>query len=109
MRGLAKLLLLLSILLMPLGMGTAAASTAATDQHRMTAIQAVGHCPDQSSKHDHGGGVATCSMACASALPAQDRGRDNPPMQHPKLVVPMIGRTLTSVQQEIATPPPKIA
>ncbi len=65
---LSKLLLLLSVLLMPLAMTPAAG--AAPDHAAMGSAMGMEHCPDESSKPDVAPGIATCSMACAAALPA---------------------------------------
>ena len=103
-----RLLVLFAVLLMPLGMAPAAASAPA-NHHATMAGMAMEHCPDQSSKHDHNDGLAMCSMACASALPAQDLARDETPLRHHQLVIPMMVQTLHGVLLEIATPPPKFA
>ena len=104
----ARLLLLVSVLLMPLGMGTAAASAPPADHHAAMAAR-MEHCPDQPSKHQPSDGTASCSMACASALPAQDVARDDRIRRHRQLVAPLTGPMLTSLQPETATPPPKLA
>jgi hypothetical protein len=75
----------------------------------MTAMPAMQHCPDQSSKHDKNAGPALCSMACASALPAQDLVRDEVPLRAPQLVIPMPAEMLRGIMMEIATPPPKFS
>ena len=106
---LAKLVLLVAVLLMPLGMGPAGASAPTVDHHAMMTRMTMEHCPDQPKNHERGGGMATCSMACASALPAQELRRDGTPARDHQLVLPMIGRTLSSIHPEIATPPPKLA
>lgn len=104
-----RLLLLLAVLLMPLGMTPAAASASPVDHHQMMAGMAMGHCPDQSNKHGQDGGLAMCSMACASALPAQEVARDDTPLRQPQLLIPMMTQGLRGILLEIATPPPKIA
>lgn len=103
-----RLLLLLSVLLMPLGMGSATASVPAADHHRMMAGAGMEHCPDQPGKPANNDGLATCSMACASALPAQDLDRDDVPVSAHQPVAPGAEQTLNGVQPEIATPPPKV-
>ena len=107
-RILAKLLLLLSVLLMPLGMGAAVASAPVNDHSTMMA-GALEHCPDQSNQHPQHGGVGTCSMACASALPAQDQARDDPPLRVHQLLRPLATRTLRGIRPQLSTPPPKLA
>ena len=104
-----RLLVLLAVLLMPLGMAPAAAVASPVNHHAMMAGMALEHCPDQSSKHEHNDGLAMCSMACASALPAQDLARDETLVRHHLLVIPMMVQTLRGVLLEIATPPPKFA
>ncbi|HEX8839242.1 MAG TPA: hypothetical protein VF750_02090 [Sphingomicrobium sp.] len=104
-----RLLLLFSVLLMPLGMGAAAASVPAPGHHGMMAAAAVEHCPDQSNKPSDRDGVAACTMACASALPAQDLARDSMPVLVHQPTATIAEQSLHGVQPEIATPPPKIA
>jgi hypothetical protein len=103
-----RLLVLLAVLLMPLGMAPAAASASPVD-HRAMAGMAMEHCPDQSNKHEHNDGLTMCSMACASALPAQELTRDEMPLRHHQLVGPTMTQTLHGILLEIATPPPKLA
>jgi hypothetical protein len=100
-----RLLALVTVLLMPLGMEPASAA----DHQISMAGMAMQHCPGPSSKHQHNDGLATCSMACASALPAQEQVRDEPPVRRPQPVIPMAGRVLRGIHPEIATPPPKLA
>jgi len=100
-----RLLVLFAVLLMPLGM-----QPASTANHHATMVgMAMQDCPDQSSKHHENDGLATCSMACASALPAQELVRDETPVRRPQLVIPMANHALHGTQPEIATPPPKLA
>jgi len=109
MSMLGRLLVLLAVLLMPLGMQSAAASPTPSDHHAMMTETPMGHCPDQSGGHQHQDGLATCSMVCASTLPAQDWARDDTSLREHQLVVPVPARTLHGVLLEIATPPPKPA
>ena len=106
---LSKLLLLLSVMFMPFGMSSAGASAASMDHHAMMGAAAMEHCPDQPSKPDRMDGMAMCAMACASALPAQEPAREQAPKKDHQLVVPMAERTMSGIQPEIATPPPKRA
>ena len=106
---LGRLLALLAMLLLPFGMQSAAASAPATDHHGMLAGKPMGHCPDQSSGREHSAGMATCSMACASTLPAQEVARDDTFVRDHQLVAPVLAQTLHGVLLEIATPPPKAA
>ena len=105
---LGRLLVLLAVLLLPLGMQSAAATTPA-NHHDMMAGKSMGHCPDQSSGHEHSPGMATCSMACASTLPAQELARDDTFVRDHQLVAPVLAQTMHGVLLEIATPPPKAA
>lgn len=104
---LGRLLVLLAVLLMPLGMQPAAASAA--HDHAMMAGTPMGHCPEQSSGHQHSDGLATCSMVCASTLPAQEVARDDALLRDHQLIAPVPAQTLHGVLLEIATPPPKLA
>jgi len=100
-----RLLVLFAVLLMQLGMEPAFAA----DHHSMVAGTTMEHCPDQTSNHQHNDGLAMCSMACASALPAQELVRDETPIRRPQLVIPMAGHVLHGIHPETATPPPKLA
>ncbi len=104
-----KLLMLIAVLLMPLGMETATASTPVAGHHEMMAGMPMGHCPDQSNKRAHSDGLATCSMVCASTLPAQELIRDETTPRRHQLVAPQMAETLHGVLPEIATPPPRLA
>lgn len=105
----SRLLLLVAVLLMPFGMAPAAASASPVDRHATMAAMATEHCPDQSGKHEKGRGFAMCSMACASALPAQELAREELPLRHHQHATPMMTRALRGVPPEIATPPPRHA
>ena len=104
-----RLLVLLAVLLMPVGMQSAAASAPHTDHHAMMAGTPMGHCPGQSSGHQHNDGLATCSMVCASTLPAQEFARDDTLLRDHQLVSPVPAEALHGILLEIATPPPKLA
>ena len=109
MGRLGRLLVLLAVLVMPLGMARAAAAMPSMAHHAVMSVPAMEHCPDQSSKHDDNAGPAMCSMACASALPAQDLVRDEMPLQASQLVVATPAETLRGILMEIATPPPNLS
>jgi len=101
-----RLLALLAVLLMPLGMQPAA--SAMTGQgHGMAASMPMQHCPDQ-SRHQHNDGLATCSMTCASALPAHEIARNEPPLQGHQIIKPMLAQSLRGMKPAIPTPPPKL-
>ncbi|MGE5563022.1 MAG: hypothetical protein ACM3ZV_06890 [Bacillota bacterium] len=102
----ARVVLLLSVLLMPLGMTPAAAGAAA---HHAMAAMPLGHCDGQAPKHDAKAGFAECTMACSAALPAADlpTGESAPPERVP-LKAPAAA-ILRGVHPDIATPPPRLA
>ncbi len=105
---LAKLALLFAVLLMPLGMAPAAATSAASGGHHMMAGMPAGHCPDQAPANHEGSGIADCAMACASALPAADFASERQPLAlsaAPLLSVP--AERLHGLHPETATPPPR--
>jgi hypothetical protein len=105
MAGVAlRLLALIALMLMPFGMQPAGAAEG--NHQQIMSGMATSHCPDQSRNHQHTG-LATCSMACASALPAQGLVREERPLLRQHLVVAMITPILHGTQPEIATPPPK--
>ena len=104
-----RLLVLFAVLLMPVGMQSAATSAPHSDHHAMMAGTPRGHCPEQSSGHQHNDGLATCSMVCASTLPAQELARDETLVRDHQLVAPVPAQTLHGILLEIATPPPKLA
>ena len=104
MSRLWKLLMLVAVLLMPLGMAPASAAVA----HPLMAMDMpMGHCPDQSPRHDAKGGIAECTMACAGTLPAADLA-DNEPLPIARAPVPPVAvQRLQGLHPDTATPPPK--
>lgn len=104
---LSKLLLLLSVLLMPLTMAPAAA--AAPEHGAAHSAMAVEHCPDEGSRKDSSPGIAACTMACAAALPAL--GAAVSEIQPLVSVPPSLDepRRLVGLDPESADPPPRIA
>jgi hypothetical protein len=103
---LAKLLLLVAVVLMPLGMGPAAAATAAHEMRH--AAMPMGHCPESGSNHHDKGGIAECTMACAGALPAVDFAHHEPLMIARQLMQPVAALQLDGLHPETAVPPPKL-
>ncbi len=103
-----RLLVLVAVLLMPFGMAPAA-SASPVNHHAMLTGMPAEHCPGPANTHERNHGLATCSMACASALPAQEIARDELPLRNQQLATPMITQTLRGVLPEIATPPPRLA
>lgn len=101
---LAKLLLLVAVLLMPLGMSGAAAAQTARDAPRAM----MGHCPDGAPSHHERNGIAECTMACAAGvLPAADSAHHSSRMMGEEPIQPTIARQLRGLHPETATPPPK--
>jgi hypothetical protein len=95
---------LIAVLILPLGMNAPAAAAA---HHGPMAGMPMQHCPDQAPSHQPKGGMSECTMACASALPAMDRVRDEiPPMAHIALL-PLPAHPLHGLHPDTATPPPK--
>jgi hypothetical protein len=101
-RMVAKLLLLMAVLLMPLGM----TAPAAARQHH-SASMPMKHCPDQAPQPTGKAGFAQCTMACSAALPAMDAstGEALTIVCTPEL--PAAVQRLHGVQPDTATPPPK--
>jgi hypothetical protein len=103
-RAIAKLMVLIAVLLMPLGMAPA---LAAPGHHQAMAAMPMGHCPDQAPSRDVKHGFAECTMACAAALPAVDARRDQPALIICTPVAANAPRALRGLHPDTATPPPK--
>lgn len=101
-RLIAKLLILVAVLLMPIGMAPAVAS--ATHPAAGVAMQ---HCPGPAPNHDMKGGLGECTMACAAALPAADLSPQAPLMIVCEPVFPAGAEPLRGFHPDTATPPPK--
>jgi hypothetical protein len=97
----AKLLLLLAVLLMPVGMAAPAATV--TQQH---AASMPMDCPDHPAQH-HSRATSECAMACASALAAAIQNADEEPLLLAAPVFSVDTRPLDGLHPEIATPPPR--
>ena len=101
---LARLVLVLAVLLMPLGMTPAAASGPA---HHSSASMPMGHC-DQEAPRQHGDkGISECMMACSVALPAAAPARDAPAVIVCLPAEPAAAEILRGLEPDPATPPPK--
>lgn len=103
--ALVRLLTLLALVLMPLGM-TGAPALAAPDHH-MTTMAGSGHCEEQQDEAPDQQQM-DCRAAC-TALPAPSTPAPTPAL---KPIAPrLIGGVapFTSINLEIATPPPKMA
>ena len=99
----AKLLVLLAVLLMPLGMTSAAASAS----HHEMASMPMGHCPDQGARHDMKSGIAECTMVCAAALPAVEFTPDQPIMAIAQPLAAASAHRLHGLHPETDPPPPR--
>ena len=104
-RVVANLLVLVAVLLMPLGMGSAASAQSAS--HHDMAGMTMGHCPDEDPRPESKPGIAACTMVCSAALAAIDPvqpeclARARVPQQVERVPI------LAGLHPEAATPPPK--
>ena len=102
--ALARLVLLIAMLLMPLGMNPIAAASTAPGP-----AMSMSHCPDSGSSHHAKGGLAECTMACAGALPATDQAQRSPRLAAREPIRPAAVRQLGDLHPETATPPPRLS
>lgn len=104
LRLIGKLLVLVAVLLMPLGMPAAPATTA---HHGTSANMPMQYCPEQAPSHHSKSGFAECTMACSAALPAVDSPQEQylPAACGP--VSAAASQVLRGLHPDIATPPPK--
>ncbi len=102
MANVCRLLVLLAVLIMPLGMSTAAAAP----HHEPTASMPMQHCPGQGSKHESKA-FAECTMACSATLPAADIRAGEPLPINSASIAPGLLPVLHGRYLDIATPPPK--
>ena len=100
----SRLILLLAVLIMPLGMAPAQASSA---QHSPAASMPMSHCPEQSDRHDGKSGIAECTMACAASLPASIGPVDAQRIIVCDPVLPGSAQRLSDLHPDTETPPPK--
>ena len=100
----SRLLLALSVVLMPLGMAPAPAS--ASHRSAMTEMP-MGHCPDQAPTHDPKAGIPECTMACAAAVPAGGAAVGEPLLIVCDPIRPGAAEPLHGLHPETATPPPR--
>jgi hypothetical protein len=100
----ARLLVLAAMLLMPLGMASAPAAA----RHHAAMAMDMQHCPDPAPVHKDKGGIAVCTMACASALPALNVAQREPVAPREELVAVHAVQALDGLHPETATPPPKL-
>ncbi len=103
-RLIGKLLAILAVLIMPLGMQSAAAAT----HHDMSAAtMPMEHCPEQAPRQDSKGGFVECTMACSAALPAADLSPMKPMPVAYSPIEPAATQMLLGLHPDTATPPPK--
>lgn len=95
-----RLLMLVAVAIMPLGM-------AAPAQAQPMTHMAMSHCPEQKSHQQHKVALGECTMACASALPAIDRGSDDVRPVSRVALEPLPAHPLHGLHPDTATPPPK--
>jgi hypothetical protein len=103
-RLIAKLLVLIAVLLMPLGMSAAPAAAA---HHSASASMAMQHCPEQAPSHHSKAGFVECTMACSAALPAVDLPQEQHLLIAYTPVTPAAAQVLDGLHPDTATPPPK--
>lgn len=101
-----RLLALIAALLMPFGMPAAAA---APSHHEQMSTMTMEHCPDPDKAPAGKGALAECTMACAAALPASDLPPPDGPVAFRVPVEPSAIATLSGIDMEIATPPPRLS
>jgi hypothetical protein len=102
-RLIARLVLFVAVLLMPFGMNAAPAAP-----HVMpSASMPMQHCPDRPPSHHGKTGMAECTMACSSALPADDRSAGEALMMTSPPPAPALAQILRGILLETLTPPPK--
>ena len=104
--ALLRLLAFVAVLLMPFGMSAAPAAAAHHEQMGAIAMQ---HCPDRNSKPHSTGALADCTMACAAALPAAELPQPGTPLAFRVPVEPNVIPSLSGIELEIATPPPRLS
>ena len=103
---LAKLLLLIAVLVMPLGMTPAAG--AGHQLHDMASMP-MGHCDPKAPNHGADHGITQCTMACSAALPAADLADDAPLPIDCAPALSSAATTLDGLHPHPATPPPKVS
>jgi len=100
----AKLVLLVAVLLMPLAMASATANAS----HQETALgTAMGHCVDQRQRDQSNRGISECTTACATSLAATGTAVMAPIVTVELLAPPVTTHPLQGLHPEIATPPPR--
>lgn len=101
----SRVTLLMAVLLMPFGMASAPASSM---HHAMGGSMPMQHCQDEQAPSNHSKATfVECTMACASALPADGASAYEPPMLVCTPVLAATVQRLTSLHPETATPPPR--
>jgi hypothetical protein len=103
-RAIARLIVLITLLIMPFGMTPA---PTAAGRIEAAASMPTPHCPHQDPSHAAKGGIAICGMACSAALPAADANHETPTLAGSVPIEQPIAHGLTGIQPETATPPPR--
>ena len=99
----AKLLVLLAVLLMPLGNDPGAASAS----HHGNGEHADGSLSRSGARHDMKSGIAECTMVCAAALPAVEFTPDRPIMAIAQPLAAASAHRLHGLHPETDPPPPR--
>jgi len=102
-RLIAKLLVLLAVLLMPLGMS----ATPAAAHQSSSASMPMNHCPEPAPSHHSKAGFVECTMACSAALPAVDIPQEQHALVANLPVERAAAQMLQGLHPDTATPPPK--
>jgi len=104
-RLVANVVLLLSMLMLPLGMG--AASAKPMTPHHAGMAMPMEHCPDGHSNKGMNAGFGDCTMGCSAALPAIDASPLSADVSIHSTPVAAPVPSMSGLVPEIATPPPK--
>jgi hypothetical protein len=102
-RLIAKLVVLIAVLMMPLGMSAAPAAA----HHGASAAMPMKHCPEQAPSHHSKAGFVECTMACSAALPAVDFPQERHVLVASAPAEPTAAHMLHGLHPDTATPPPK--
>lgn len=103
MQLLTRLVILLSVLLMPFGMSAGLATTGSAQAAEMP----MNHCGDQAPRHGTKGDGAECTLACTATLPAADSAKSAAPVVICEPILPAVAQRLHGLHPEAATPPPR--
>ncbi len=101
----ARFLLLLAVLLMPLGMTPAAADSGG---HHTATVMPMGQCDQQGRGRTQAAGFHACTMACSAALPAVDLSQEEGTPIARDAPEPRAASILHGLHPDTTTPPPKL-